>query len=90
MTDVIIKSVEELLGKLNILPDLDFFRGQSVIDYKLIPSIGRIFNTYPDVVLQFEKEIFDEFKRKCSLFSDFEPRTDFDYLFLAQHHGLPT
>lgn len=90
MIDITIKSIEELLDKLNVLPDVDFFRGQSSIDYKLIPSVGRIFRKQPDIVFQYEKDVFEDFKRKSSLYMDFEPKTDFDYLFLAQHHGLPT
>ena len=42
MVDIVITSVEDLLDKLNVFPDIDFFRGHSSIEYKLIPSIGQI------------------------------------------------
>lgn len=72
-------------------PETDFFRGQSSIDYKLIPSIGRLFKDGQDGVLkQYEREIFDDFKRKYSMFTDTCPKNDKEFLFLAQHYGLPT
>lgn len=91
MTDIYITSIEDFLSKLNIFAEFDFFRGHSSTDYKLIPSIGRFHQEGQDSgSLQFEKEIFDDFKRKYSLFTDVRPRNDMEFLFLAQHYGLPT
>lgn len=90
MEIVEIQNIESLINHLHVYADIDFFRGHSCIDYKLIPSIGRLFPQRYDIIPQFERKIFDEFKRKCSLFTDTRPQNDFDYLFLAQHHGLPT
>ena len=73
------------------LPEMDFFRGQSSSEYKLIPSIGRRFKEgQEDVLKQYEKEVFEDFKRKYSMFTDARPKNDKEFLFLAQHYGLPT
>lgn len=54
-----IHSLEDYLGELYLFPETDFFRGQSSIDYKLIPSIGRMFNDgNEDALLTFEKKDF--------------------------------
>lgn len=91
MNEVIIQSIEQFLSVLYGLPETDFFRGQSSTEYKLIPSIGRLFKEGQEAVLkQYEKEIFEDFKRKYSLFTDVRPKNDKEFLFLAQHYGLPT
>lgn len=90
MKEIIIRNIEALLNQIQIVADVDFFRGHSSIEYKLIPSIGRVYNKHPKIILQFEHEIFEDFKRKYSLFTDIRPQTNYDFLFLAQHHGLPT
>ena len=60
-------------------------------EYKLIPSIGRRFKEgQEDVLKQYEKEVFEDFKRKYSMFTDARPKNDKEFLFLAQHYGLPT
>jgi len=37
-----------------------------------------------------ERLMFDEFKRTSVALTDFQPQTDWDFLAIAQHHGLPT
>lgn len=86
-----IHSLEDYLGELYLFPETDFFRGQSSIDYKLIPSIGRMFNDgNEDALLTFEKKIFEDFKRKFSQYTEHRPQNDTEFLYLAQHYGLPT
>jgi len=65
------------------------FRGHSKVDYKLIPSVGRA------VLISgsrkgYEKELFRIFRREAKGYLDHEPADDWDWLSLAQHHGLPT
>ena len=86
-----INSFDEYLKELEVFPEIDFFRGQSSIDYRLLPSIGRMLkdgNT--DALLTFEQEIFLDFKRKYSRYTSCRPQNDMEFLFLAQHYGLPT
>ena len=91
MNELTVTSLEGFLSKLNIFAEFDFFRGQSSVDYKLIPSIGRYYKEGKEAgLLQFEREIFEDFKRKYSLFTDVRPQNDMEFLFLAQHFGLPT
>jgi len=88
--EFVITNIEEYLSCLETLADTDFFRGVSNIDYKLIPSLGRLFGNQTRVIIDFENQIMNDFKRKCALYTDNIPQNDFDFLFLAQHHGLPT
>lgn len=37
-----------------------------------------------------ERLMFDEFKRTSVALTDLQPQTDWDFLAIAQHHGLPT
>ena len=37
-----------------------------------------------------ERLMFDEFKRTSVALTDFQPQTNWDFLAIAQHHGLPT
>ena len=86
-----VQTLESFMSLQYGLPEMDFFRGQSSSEYKLIPSIGRRFKEgQEDVLKQYEKEVFEDFKRKYSMFTDARPKNDKEFLFLAQHYGLPT
>jgi len=91
MEEVQINSLEEFMSRQFLFPETDFFRGHSSSEYKLIPSIGRICQRGKENILkQYEQEIFDDFKRKYSMYTEVRPRNDKEFLFLAQHYGLPT
>lgn len=63
-----------------------FFRGVSdKVNHLLVPSIGRMDN----YSLKNEINLFEHFKLKANLFTQ-KANTDFEWLVLAQHHGLPT
>ncbi|MDD4210472.1 MAG: FRG domain-containing protein [Bacteroidales bacterium] len=65
------------------------YRGVSNDGYGLIPSVGRWKG--PEVSrYHFEKQIFNDFKKKAIGYLTYNPSTDWEWLFLAQHHGLPT
>lgn len=86
-----VQTLESFMSLQYGLPEADFFRGQSSSEYKLVPSIGRRFKDGQESVLkQYEKEIFEDFKRKYSMYTDVRPKNDKEFLFLAQHCGLPT
>ena len=63
------------------------YRGVSdSVNHKLIPSIGRA-NGY---LLNDELEILDSFKKRTYNTLQKHPNSDWEWLALAQHHGLPT
>ena len=65
-----------------------YYRGVKLREYKLIPSAGRINEnivSYCD-----EKSIFSMFKNQSLSRLKFRPQNDWEWLAIAQHHGLPT
>lgn len=72
--------------------DTILFRGHSSVRYELIPSVGRIEEeTGRPVYSKWDEEqMFLDFKRNYSLYTDDKPSSDIDILFLAQHYGVPT
>lgn len=69
------------------------FRGVSDAEYSLIPSLARV--AKESVVGGFEyieRSMMDEFKRLSVplLGPDQIPKSNIEWLFLAQHYGLPT
>lgn len=66
------------------------FRGvKDKINHTLIPSVGRL-KSITDNFEFYEKEIFRKFKLRARSKLKFEPTNDWEWLALAQHHGLPT
>lgn len=61
------------------------FRGQNSVDWKLIPKAGR-----PDYIGSDFKELLGSFKRRAVEFISVRPENTWDWMCLAQHHGLPT
>lgn len=91
METKLIINLESFLEGLYDYPETFFYRGQASVDFRLIPSIGRnVAEDKKNVLLQYEREIFEDFKRKYSMFTDVRPKNDMEFLFLAQHYGLPT
>ena len=62
------------------------YRGVKDSKYKLIPKVGRI----KGYTKTLEKEILWLFKRYGAPFLHREPKNAWDWLAIAQHHGLPT
>lgn len=63
------------------------FRGQPK-DKPLTPKIARI--VPKESISITEKETLKEFKRRSIPFLQYQPKTEWDWLALAQHHGLAT
>src|SRR5690554_6715380 len=63
------------------------FRGQRV-DRPLLPKLARI--ELKGSMANIEKLMLDEFKRGSLPLTEFKPENNWDWLALAQHHGLPT
>lgn len=63
------------------------FRGQCEADWPLIPKIGR--KKYRHA-LKYERAFFRAWKRQAVAYFSRDNIDDWDYLALAQHHGLAT
>jgi hypothetical protein len=69
-----------------------YFRGVgNAKEHHLIPKIGRIINLHGiDNGLELELDILNTFKRQSVPYLDHSPKNDWEWLAMAQHHGLPT
>lgn len=65
------------------------FRGQSDISFKLIPSVGRGPRTARSIQ-KYERSLFDNFRREAHGLLSNVPADEWEWLSVAQHHGLPT
>ncbi len=60
-------------------------------NHKLIPSVGRISSLpFLSVVKNYELETLKRFKLRANAEVSPQPKDDWEWLALAQHHGLPT
>lgn len=61
------------------------FRGQSNLEWKLVPKAGRIpFKERND------QELFRQWKRRAKSMIEKTYDSDLEYLTIAQHYGIPT
>src|SRR5258708_39996306 len=65
------------------------FRGHSNVNFALIPAVGRAAHTSQSRA-KYEQSLFDIFCREARGYVSAIPATDWEWLSLAQHHGLPT
>lgn len=90
-------SIKSIIELINLVSTKHFteprgrwvFRGHSKANFELIPSVGRAQHTAKSRD-RYEQSIFDIFKREARAYSDSLPMSDWEWLSLAQHHGLPT
>lgn len=65
------------------------FRGVTSVRHTLVPSVGRRRDGY-SYQKDAEKALFEQFKREALPFLPTRPENDWEWLALAQHHGVPT
>jgi hypothetical protein len=65
------------------------FRGQSQ-DWDLLPKISRVIPKEGISILDMETRMLEDFKRLSKPFLTKIPSNEWEWLGLAQHHGLPT
>ena len=68
------------------------FRGVPNSSFELIPSIGRIPQLIGDeqYLRDFELRVMDEFKMRVTPLLTNTPKSEWEWLFLAQHYGIKT
>lgn len=86
--DKTIKSVQELIGKLKTdaagYNGPIWFRGHSKINWKLSSSFTRWSGS------SSEMNLIRKFKQNATMLLNPRPTSEFDWLFIMQHHGVPT
>jgi len=96
--DEFLPLIDSFYHKIHYSPsrEIVLFRGQNV-DKPLIPKYARTINFLlqenaikADEILTVERERFLEFKRRAGWLINKAPQTEWDWLGLAQHHGLET
>ena len=91
--------VDLLVSLFDALPDFKtylgsargrwVFRGHSNKEWKMIPLVGRAPSTSRSRE-KFEMSLFNMFYREARPLADPRPSSCWEWLALAQHHGLPT
>lgn len=66
------------------------YRGHKSLDYKLLPKAWRKTNKSRRKLFKKEMDCLNSFKTKAFPYLDFAPQNNWEWLALAQHHGLPT
>jgi len=82
-----LEDFEEWMDRISNKNSLTIFRGQRTY-HPLLPSISR--NNNPQTVLVHERELIEKFKFEAKPCLHLMPKTEWDWLVVGQHHGLPT
>lgn len=77
------KKWDDFLDWINSNSTNSYYRGESNNEYLLRPKVGR-----KNYSLSDELNMFEHFKRRANIYVN--AKNDFEWLALAQHHGLPT
>lgn len=83
-------SLEEFLNiPVPPIEGVVIYRGVSDASYDLLPSVGR-WKGPETSRIHFERQVIEDFKSRAIGYLNIQPRNQWEWLFLAQHHGLPT
>lgn len=87
-----IRSFEDLVRVLEEnCSDANYvFRGEDACNYDLIPKWSRLQRDDNRNTTRVERSALDFFKRRAVSLLGPQPQNDWEWLALAQHHGLPT
>jgi hypothetical protein len=85
-----IRSVSDLLAEVDSPRERArrvpvWFRGSTNCDHELLPSLAR-----PPFRLEQERSLINIFKQNAVQFVDQRPQSQWEWLFLARHHAVPT
>src|ERR1700680_3677227 len=86
-----IQSVEDLLGIVREYTNTTvIYRGVTSSRYELIPKVGRRRKGKKLLEPRNERYILSLFKQRVIAHLNRTPSDDWEWLAIAQHHGLPT
>ena len=86
--DIEINSISELLDALNETMqqnEIVWFRGQADLEWGLAPSLSRSHKG-----IDAEIALIKRFRQNALPLARIKPNTEWEWLFLMQHYGLPT
>jgi len=87
----IIQSVEDLLDLVQEYVNTSvIYRGMKSSEYELLPKIGRRRRGKKVLEPKDERYVLNLFKQRAIGHLHREPKDDWEWLAIAQHHGLPT
>ncbi len=92
MADILVSKFEDLhRASQSYGTQTVSYRGLSKISHELVPKIGRykVFKDSGDT-LKEEKTMLRLLKQQAIRFIHFTPANDWEWLAIAQHHGIPT
>jgi hypothetical protein len=91
MADIPIESFNDLYDAVEQYSDLTvIYRGVRSITYQLIPKIGRYRRLHSTDRVKEERSILRLFREQALPYLTFDPGNVWEWMALAQHHGLPT
>jgi hypothetical protein len=86
--EVFVTNVSEYLQALSDR-DAQLYRGVSKKCYKLIPSVSRDIKVNVDLT-NYELEFLKKFREQAIAYLNPVPKSDWEFLMIAQHHGMQT
>lgn len=66
------------------------FRGVGKVSYQLVPSLGRVQSADKTSLPAVERRMVRLFREGARPYLQQQPANEWEWLALAQHHGLPT
>ena len=91
MEEVIVNSFSALHDQVQALDSkFAIFRGVTDASYPLLTTAGRMKIREEFQLREIEKHILRTFQERAVPFLEFQPKNDWEWLAIAQHHGLPT
>ena len=82
--------ITKLLDSLYHNSPSAYYRGVSDTEHRLLPTIGRHPHLDGSGLLNLEQQLLKEFKRCSPPYLPRLPSSEFEWLLIAQHYGIPT